>query len=498
MSEPRMKTKKNGTPQPVNSEPLSLEAVLSQTFRARDGEARSEVRRELAALVAEATEGMEFGSKRAEQALRARIAQLDSVLSEQLSAVMHHEKFRTLEGSYRGLQRLVKDANTGRSLKIRVLPVTKRELLRDAEDAPEFDQSELFKKVYSREYNQFGGAPYAALIGDYEWTQGHEDMRALKGVARVAAAAHAPFISAAAPQMFGLDDFTKLNEPRDLALTFESKEHVAWRAFRDTDDSRYVALTLPRVMARMPYGRNGNRLETFEFEERVAGGQHDRFVWSNAAYAFGGRLADAFDRHSWCVAVRGVEGGGLLSELPTHTYVSAGGDTVMKCPTEVPIDDSRDAELYKLGFMPLLHRKDTPDAAFLGGQSARRIRKWSTADASANDRLSAQIPYLMAASRFAHYVKAIVRDKIGSFAERVDIERFLNQWFSQYVLLDDKASQGMKAKHPLREARVDVREKPGMPGYYEAAIYLRPHFQLEELDASIRLVADLPPPARAK
>ncbi len=493
MSEARTK----GAPRRTVRAP-DLDNVLEETFRARDGEARTEVQRELQALVAEVEQGVDFGSARAEQALRARIAQLDALLSEQLSAVMHEAKFRALEGSWRGLHQLVKGANTSRSLKVHVLPATKRELLRDAVDAPEFDQSELFKKVYDREYGQFGGAPYAALIGDYEWSHDYDDLRALKGIARVAAAAHAPFVSAASPRLFKLDDYTRLNEPRDLALIFESKEHAGWRAFRDTEDSRYVGLTLPRVMARMPYGSAGQRIEAFDFEEKVTGGAHDRFVWSNAAYAFAGRLADAFDRHGWCVAVRGVEGGGLVTELPTHTYEGPGGDVVMKCPTEIPIADTREAQLYKLGFLPLLHRKDTPDAAFLSGQSLRRIRKWSTPEASANDRLSAQIPYLMAASRFAHYVKSIMRDKVGSFAERGDVERFLNEWFAQYILLDDKASQGMKAKFPLREARVDVRAKPGMPGYYEAAIYLRPHFQLEELDASIRLVAELPPPAKER
>jgi type VI secretion system protein ImpC len=475
-----------------------LEQVLSSGFRAKTDAQKTEAKRDIEALVKEVTRGVQYGSKKVDRALKDRIDALDEVLSRQLAAVMHHSDFLKLEGSWRGLHYVVHKSNTGPMLKIRVLNVKKQDLQQDQEDAAEFDQTALFKAVYEAEYGVFGGAPYGALVGDYEWTHNPEDVNLLSRISNVAAAAHAPFISAASSELFGMENFTELVKPRDLSMIFERTEYVSWNSFRDSDDSRYVGLTMPRCLARLPYGEKTKKVQAFNFEEGVDGTNHDHYCWSNAAYSFGARLTDAFDRYGWCVAVRGVQGGGLVEGLPSHTFRTDEGETALKCPTELAITDRREAELYRQGFMPLLHCKGKDYAAFFGAQSVHRPKKWDKHEANANEQLSSQIPYLMATSRFAHYLKAICRDWVGSFAEREDVEKKLNTWIANYVTLNKDAGQEVKARYPLREARVDVKEVPGRPGVYQAIAYLRPHFQLEEIDISLRLVASLPPPASGK
>jgi type VI secretion system protein ImpC len=409
---------------------------------------------------------------------------------------MHDPSFQKLEGTWRGIKYLMDQSETGVMLKIKVFNTSKRELLKDLQRAPEFDQSSLFKKVYEEEFGVFGGAPFAALIGDYEFGRGAEDMDLLRRMAQVAASAHAPFLSAASPDLLNLTNFTQLGLPRDIAKIFDTTEYAKWKSFRQSEDSRYVGLTLPRVLARLPYGKETNQVDGFDFEEDVDGSDHSKYLWSNAAYALGARLTDAFAKYGWCAAIRGVEGGGLVEDLPTHNFMTDAGDVALKCPTETQITDRREKELADQGLVPLVHCKGTDYAAFFSVQSANKPKLYDKDAANANARLSAQLPYIFAMSRFAHYLKAMMRDKIGSFTSREECQTFLNRWISKYVLADDTASQAAKAKLPLREASIEVSDIPGKPGAYRAVAFLKPHFQLDELTISLRLVADLPESAR--
>lgn len=434
-------------------------------------------------------------SKDAVAFINQRIAQIDDLISAQLNEVMHQPDFQKLEGSWRGLRYLVFNTETSTRLKLRLLNISKKELLTDLEKAVEFDQSQLFKKVYEEEYGTFGGHPFSCLVADYEFSHMAQDMSLMEKLSNVAAAAHAPVITAASPTIFGLEDYQQLGVPRDLSKIFESLEMVKWRSFRGSEDSRYMTLTLPRVLMRLPYGAKTNPVETFNFEEEVDGTRGDKFCWGNASYVLGQRITNAFAQYSWTAAIRGVEGGGIVEGLPAYTFKTTDGDIALKCPTEVAITDRREKELSDLGFVSLCHCKGTDYAAFFGGQTAQKPMVYDTASANSNANLSARLPYILAASRFAHYIKAIMRDKVGSFMTKDNVQSFLQRWISNYVLLNDNAPQTMKAKYPLREARVDVFDVPGSPGKYRATVFLRPHFQLEELTASIRLVAEIPPPA---
>jgi len=473
-----------------------LDQIISDTRIGRDDEQREQSRRQIATLVEEVMQGTMRVSKDLEATINARIADIDALLSKQLNEVMHHQEFQKLEGSWRGLHYLVQQSETSTMLKLKVLNVSKDDLRRDLERASEFDQSALFKKVYEEEFGTFGGAPFGALIGDYEFSRHPQDMALIEKVSNVAAAAHAPFFSAASPQLFNLDTYTDLGTPRDLAKIFDTVEYAKWKSFRESEDSRYIGLCLPHILMRLPYGPDTVPVEGFNFKEDVDGKDHSKYLWGNAAYAIGSRLTDAFAKYGWCAAIRGVEGGGLVEGLPTHTFRTDEGEVALKCPTEIAITDRREKELSDLGLIPLVHCKGTDYAAFFGAQSAQKAKKYDTDAANANARLSTQLQYIMAVSRFAHYLKAIMRDKIGSFMSRSDCERFLNRWIMNYVTPDDNASPAVKAQFPLRDARIDVFEVPGKPGVYRAAAFLRPHFQLDELTVSLRLVAELPPPAQ--
>ncbi len=426
------------------------------------------------------------------------VAAIDAALSKQLSAIMHSAKFKEMESTWRGLFHLVSRTETGTRLKLRILNATLKELQDDMSKAVEFDQSKLFKLIYEAEYGTFGGSPYSMLLGGYEIGPGAPDMTFINAMSSVASAAHAPFLAAAAPAMFGLPDFGDLAKPRDLAKIFEGADLTAWSEFRGTEDSRYVSLVLPHVMLRLPYGDSTLPAEGFRFEEAVLteDGVPDNknFLWGNAAYFLAERITNAFSLYSWTAAIRGVEGGGLVEGLPIYTFSSGGDDGIKEilCPTEVAITDRREKEINDLGFIALCHSKGSGKAAFFGGQTTNRPKKYINADANANAALSSRLPYIMAASRFAHYIKVIVRDKVGGFLTRGNVETFLNTWISQYVLLDDNASQDVKSAFPLREASIVVVDVPGEPGAYKATVFLKPHFQLEELTTSIRLVADLP------
>jgi type VI secretion system protein ImpC len=469
-----------------------LDQIVEQGRFGKDNTAKERGKNLVKEFVAQVLDGSMTVAKDAEMMINARIAQIDHLLSIQLNEIMHNAAFQKLEGSWRGLKHLLDHSETGTQLKIRVLNVTKKDLLRDIEKAPEFDQSALFKKVYEEEYGVFGGAPFGALIGDYEFGKHPEDLALLEGISHVAAQAHAPFISAADPALLNLESFTQLDAPRDLAKIFDSTEYAKWKSFRQSEDSRYVALCLPRTLSRLPYGKDTKPVDEFSYEEHVDGTDHSKYLWMNAAYSLGTRMTNSFAMYGMCVAMRGVEGGGLVEGLPTHNFYTDEGDLALKCPTEVPITDRREKELADLGFVPLVHCKGTDYAAFFSVQSAQKPKMYDTDSANANARLSTQLPYLMAVSRFAHYLKAMMRDKIGSFMSRTEAEAFLNRWITRYVVPDDTASIEAKARAPLREARVDVSEIPGKPGCYRAVAFLRPHFQLEELTVSLRLVADLP------
>jgi type VI secretion system protein ImpC len=447
-------------------------------------------------FISQVLEGEVTVSKDVEAMINARVAQIDHLLSIQLNEILHHPQLQKLESSWRGLKYLISQSETSTMLKIRVMNVSKKELLRDLQRAPEFDQSALFKKVYEEEFGVFGGDPFAALVGDYEFSKSPEDLELLEKVAQVAGAAHAPFLTAASSQLLNMESFTQLDQPRDVARIFDTTEYAKWKSFRQSDDARYVGLCVPHVLMRLPYGRDTVPVDAFTYEEGVDGTDHTKYLWGNAAYAMGARLTNAFALYGWCAAIRGVEGGGLVEGLPSHTFRTDEGDVALKCPTEIAITDRREKELADQGLIPLVHCKGTDKAAFFSVQSANKPKLYDSDAANANARLSAQLPYIMATCRFAHYLKAMMRDKIGSFTSRDEIQMFLNRWIAQYVTSDDTATQATKAKYPLREARIDVEEVKGKPGVYRAVAFLRPHFQLDELTVSLRLVASLPQSAK--
>jgi type VI secretion system protein ImpC len=451
------------------------------------------------ALVNEFTKGTMVYDKDVTRTIKNGIAELDATISKQLAAIMHAPEFQQMEGTWRGLHHLVMNSETGTELKIRMLNVSKKALFKDVDRAVEFDQSQIFKKLYENEFGSPGGEPYGALIGDYEFTNHPEDVDLLGKMSNVAAAAFCPFISAASPKLMSLDSFADLAKPRDLAKIFDAVEYTQWRSFRDSEDSRFVTLVMPRVLSRLPYGANTKPIDEFAFEEveldrkgKAKPVPHDHYSWMNAAYVLGTRLTDAFAKTGFCTAIRGAEGGGKVEGLPAHIFTSDDGDPDLKCPTEIGITDRREAELSKVGFLPLCHYKNTDYAVFFGAQSTQKPKKYDRADATANAAISARLPYIMATSRFAHFLKVIARDKIGQFMELGDCQDFLERWIAQYVCADPKPTPEMKAKLPLAAAQIQVREDPENPGAYHAIAHLRPWLQMEELTTSLRLVARIP------
>ncbi len=472
-----------------------LDQIVDQG-RFTDTTARERGKGLIKEFVAQVLEGSMTVGRDADQMISARLAQIDHLISIQLNEVLHNPQFQKLEGTWRGLKYLLDQSETSTQLKIRILNASKKDLLRDLQRAPEFDQSAMFKKVYEEEYGIFGGEPFGALVGDYEFSKHPEDLELLEKVSQVAAASHAPFLSAASSELLNMESFTNLDQPRDIGKIFDSTEYAKWKGFRESEDSKYVALTCPRILMRLPYGRDTKPVDGFNFEEGVDGTDHSKYLWGNAAYALASKMTQAFSTYGWCVAIRGVEGGGLVDGLPSHTFRTDEGDVALKCPTEIAITDRREKELADQGLAPLVHCKGTDKAAFFSIQSCNKPKLYDSDAANANARLSAQLPYMMATCRFAHYLKAMMRDKIGGFMSRDDAWRFLNRWISKYVTQDDKASPAAKAKFPLREANVDVEEVKGKPGVYRAVAYLRPHFQLDEINVSLRLVAELPGAAK--
>jgi type VI secretion system protein ImpC len=473
-----------------------LDQIVEQGRMGKDAAAKERGKDMIKNFVSEVLSGQISMARDTEAMLNARIAQIDHLISIQLNEIMHAPEFQKLEGTWRGLRYLLANSETSDMLKIKILNVPKKELLRDLQRAPEFDQSALFKKVYEEEYGVFGGAPFGALMGDYEFGKSGQDIELLEKISQVAAAAHAPFITAASPEMLNMESFTQIDAPRDMAKVFDTTEYAKWKAFRQSEDSRYVALTLPRILMREPYGNDTVPVEAFHYEEHVDGTDHDKYLWANSGWALSARVTNAFALYGWCACIRGVESGGLVEGLPVHNFRTDSGDVAMKCPTEAQITDRREKELADLGFAALVHQKGTPNAAFFSVQSAQKAKVYDSDAATANARISAQLPYIFAVSRFAHYLKAMMRDKIGGYMSRSEAQTFLNNWIANYVVGNDDAPMSVKAKRPLKEANVEVVEVAGKPGAYRAVAFLRPHFQLDELSVSMRLVAELPPAAK--
>ena len=472
-----------------------LEQAVSATKQTEPDQAQDLLK----TLAEQALKGTVVWDKNLTVTINKAIAAIDQAISTQLAEVMHTEKFQKLEGSWRGLHHLVSNSETSATLKIRVLNVTKKEITKDLAKAIEFDQSQLFKSIYESEFGTAGGEPYGALIGDFEFGNTPDDIATLGDISHVAAAGFCPFIASAGPQMLGLDTYEDLAKPRDLEKIFQSAEYTKWRSFRDTEDSRFVTLTLPRTLARLPYGEATSPVEAFRFEEfklddsnRNVSTEHDKFCWMNASYVMGTTLTKAFAEYGWCTSIRGAEGGGKVENLPSFTFLSEDGDVDLKCPTEIQIADRREAELSKLGFLPLCHYKNTDYAVFFGAQTTQKPKKYDRPDATANAAISARLPYIMATSRIAHYLKVMARDKVGSFMEATDAEAMLQRWVNNYCNSNPDAGADAKARYPLAEAKIQVQEVEGAPGSYNAVAHLRPWLQMEELTTSLRLVASIP------
>ncbi|WP_413816452.1 type VI secretion system contractile sheath large subunit [Pigmentiphaga sp.] len=470
-------------------------ALLQKEFKPKTDEARVAVESAVRTLAHQALENSVVVSEDAYRTIQAIIAAIDEKLSEQINQIMHHADFQQLEGAWRGLHYLVNNTETDELLKIRFMCITKKELGRTLKrhKGIGWDQSPIFKKVYEEEYGQFGGEPLGCLVGDYYFDHSPPDVEMLGELARIAAAAHCPFIAGASPAVMQMDSWQELANPRDLTKIFTNTEYASWRSLRESEDSRYLGLAMPRFLARLPYGARTNPVDEFDFEENTDGATHDRYTWANSAYAMAVNINRSFKNFGWCTSIRGVESGGAVENLPCHTFPTDDGGVDMKCPTEIAISDRREAELAKNGFMPLVHRKNSDFAAFIGAQSLQKPNEYHDPDATANAKLAARLPYLFACCRFAHYLKCIVRDKIGSFRERDDMERWLNDWIMNYVDGDPvNSSQETKARKPLAAAEVLVEEVEDNPGYYAAKFFLRPHYQLEGLTVSLRLVSKLP------
>ena len=469
--------------------------MLNKEFKPKTEEAKSAVEGAVKTLAAQALANTKLIGSDVVASIQSIIAELDKRLSEQINQIIHHEEFQKLESAWRGLHYLVNNTETDEMLKIRVLNVSKDDVRKTLKrfKGTNWDQSPIFKQVYEAEYGQFGGEPFGALVGDYYFDHGPQDVEMLGELAKISSAAHCPFIAGASPTILQMDSWQELSNPRDLTKVFTTPEYAAWRSLRDSEDAQYLGLAMPRFLSRLPYGQKTNPVEGFAFEEETAGGDHSKYGWSNSAYAMATNITRAFKTYGWCTQIRGIESGGAVANLPVHTFPTDDGGVDMKCPTEIAISDRREAELAKNGFMPLIHKKNSDFAAFIGAQSVHKPAEYDDPDATSNANLGARLPYLFAVCRFAHYLKCIVRDKVGSFKERSDMQRWLNDWIMNYVDGDPSiSSDETKAKRPLAGAEVAVEEIEGNPGYYSAKFHLRPHYQLEGLTVSLRLVSKLP------
>ncbi|MBK7458160.1 MAG: type VI secretion system contractile sheath large subunit [Betaproteobacteria bacterium] len=481
--------------QGVTFEGNEFASLLNKEFKPKSDEARSAVEQAVLTLAQQALSRAQLIGADVLVSIEAMIAELDRKLSEQVNAILHKPEFQQLESAWRGLHYLVNNTETDEMLKIRVMNISKGEVGKALKryKGTSWDQSPLFKKIYNEEYDMFGGHPFGCLVGDYYFDHTPPDVEMLGELSKIAAAALAPFIAGAAPSLLQMNSWQELANPRDLTKIFTTPEYAAWRSLRESEDARYMGLAMPRFLSRLPYGAKTNPVEAFNFEEETGGGDHSKYTWSNSAYAMAANINRSFKLYGWCTSIRGVESGGGVEGLPVHTFPTDDGGVDMKCPTEIAIGDRREAELAKNGFMPLLHRKNSDFAAFIGAQSLQKPFEYDDPDATANANLAARLQYMFACCRFAHYLKCIVRDKIGSFKERAAMEKYLNNWIMNYVDGDPaNSSDVVKAQKPLAAAEVVVEEVAGNPGYYTSKFFLRPHYQLEGLTVSLRLVSTLP------
>ena len=479
----------------VTLEGSDFAALLKKEFKPKTEDAKNAVEQAVQTLAAQALSNVKIISGDAVRSIEAMIAAIDKKLTDQINRIIHHEDFQKLESAWRGLHYLVNNTETDEQLKIRVMNVSKNDLGKTLKryKGTAWDQSPLFKKLYEEEYGQFGGEPYGCLVGDYHFDHTPPDVELLSEMSKVAAAAHAPFVTGASPTAMQMESWQELANPRDLTKIFTTPEYAAWRSLRESDDARYLALCMPRFLARSPYGAKTSPVDEFDFEEDTAGANHSNYSWANAAYAMATNINRSFKEYGWCSRIRGIESGGAVENLPTHAFPSDDGGVDMKCPTEIAISDRREAELSKNGFLSMVHRKNSDFAAFISGQSLQKPQEYDDPDATANAALAARLPYLFACNRFAHYLKCIVRDKVGSFKDREAMADWLNKWILNYVDGDPAhSSERTKAERPLAAAQVDVEEIEGAPGYYQSKFYLKPHYQLEGLTVSLRLVSKLP------
>ena len=488
-------TQSAGTLQGVTFEGNELAGLLNKEFKPKSDEAKSAVEQAVQTLAQQALASTTLIGSDVIVSIESMIAELDRKLSEQVNTILHHADFQQLESAWRGLHYLVNNTETDEMLKIKVLNISKNDLGKTLKryKGTAWDQSPIFRKVYTEEYDQFGGHPFGSLVGDYYFDHTPPDVELLGEMGKIAAAAHAPFISAAGPTLMQMSSWQELANPRDLTKIFTTPEYAGWRSLRESEDARYIGLAMPRFLSRLPYGAKTNPVEAFDFEEVTEGGDHAKYTWANAAYAMAVNINRSYKLYGWGTSIRGVESGGAVEGLPAHTFPTDDGGVDMKCPTEIAISDRREAELSKNGFLSMIHRKNSDFAAFISGQSLQKPQEYDDPDATANAALAARLPYLFACNRFAHYLKCIVRDKIGSFRSRDAMQDWLNQWILNYVDGDPQnSSEETKAMRPLAAAQVEVEEVEGQPGYYQSRFFLKPHYQLEGLTVSLRLVSKLP------
>jgi len=469
--------------------------LLQKEFRPKSDQAKTAVEQAVKTLAQQALENTALVSDDALRSIESIIAAIDKKLTEQVNLIMHHEDFQQLESAWRGLHYLVNNTETDEMLKIRVFNISKKDMHKTLRKfkGTAWDQSPIFKKVYEEEFGQFGGEPYGALVADYHFDHSPPDVELLGEMAKIAAAAHAPLITGAKPTLFQMDSWSELANPRDLTKIFQTPEYASWRSLRESEDAKYVGLAMPRFLGRLPYGAKTDPVEEFAFEEDTEGADSSKYTWVNAAYGMAVNINRSFKQYGWCSRIRGIESGGAVENLPSHTFPTDDGGVDQKCPTEIAISDRREAELAKNGMMPLIHRKNSDIAAFIGAQSLHKPAEYDDADATANANLAARLPYLFATCRFAHYLKCIVRDKVGSYKSRNDMQIWLQEWINQYVDFSaDTSHESEKARRPLAAAEVVVEEVEGNPGYYTSKFFLKPHYQLEGLSVSLRLVSKLP------
>ncbi len=481
-------------PAAATAEVSEFESLLAKEFKPKTDQAKSAVKQAVQTLAEQALAASTLISDNTIESIKAIIAAIDRKLSEQVNLILHHQDFKTLEGSWRGLHYLVNNTETAENLKIRVINISKKEVAKTLKKfkGTAWDQSPLFKKLYEEEFGMPGGQPYGCLMGDYYFDHTAPDVEMLAGIAQISAAAHAPFLTAAAPSLLNMESWQELSNPRDLAKIFGTPEYAAWKSLRESEDSRYLGLTMPRVLARLPYGAKTAPVEEFDFEEDTGAADHTKYVWTNAAYSMATNVTRAFKMYGWCARIRGAESGGMVEGLPVHSFPTDDGGVDMKCPTEIGITDRREKELADCGFMPISHWKNTDFAVFVGAQSLQKPQAYDDPDATANANLAARLPYLFATCRFAHYLKCMVRDKIGGFATKESLEGWLNKWIARFIEANPSASDEVKAQRPLAAAEIVVEEDKENPGYFSSKFYLKPHYQLEGLTVSLRLVSRLP------